>query len=173
MILTAGNWTFMALTLVLSIGLDSELLSTRNLVLQSAGYTVVAAISLKEAVDRFRDGDFDTVLLCHSVPAKEKDRLTSWIRASGSRIPVVSVSGGPCQCDTLTDATVESNPTSLLKGMREALIKAAMQAPPASTFRDKQNLARIQEKKSPESSAGYEPQTSTIKEHLVPLARAG
>ena len=83
----------MALTLVLSVGLDTELLSTRNFVLHSAGYIVIAAFSPKEAVDRLRDGDFDLVLLCQSIPTKEKDHLALWIRASGSRIPVISISG--------------------------------------------------------------------------------
>ena len=85
----------MALTLVLSVGLDPELLITRNLVLQSAGYTVVAAFSPREAVDRLREGDFDLVLLCQSIPTEEKDHLALWIRrATGSCcIPVRSVSG--------------------------------------------------------------------------------
>jgi DNA-binding response OmpR family regulator len=74
----------MALTLVLSVGFDSQLLATRNLVLQSAGYTVVRAFSLKAAADCFQTLDFDLVLLCQSIPTKEKDRLVSWIRVSGS-----------------------------------------------------------------------------------------
>lgn len=162
----------MALTLVLSIGLDVELLSTRNLVLQSAGYLVVPAYSLKEAVDRFQDGDFDLVLLCQSIPTKEKDRLTCWIRASGSRVPVLSVSASPCQRDAFTDATIESDPNSLLEGMKEALLKAGMSATRASTFRDKHLLASTQGKKAPETQADYERQTGSIEEHYVPLARA-
>lgn len=163
----------MALTLVLSIGLDAELLSTRNLVLRSAGYTVVAALSLKEAIDRFQEGDFDLVLLCHSIPTKEKDRLTSWIRASGSRIPVVSVSASPGQRDPFMDATVESDPNSLLKGMREALNKAEMPTARTPKFQDKQQLPAAEGKQSPRSSAGYEQQTRTVKEHVAPLSRAG
>lgn len=163
----------MALTLILSISLDVELLSTRNLVLQSAGYLVVAAYSLKEAVDRFQDGDFDLVLLCQSIPTKEKDRLTCWIRASGSRVPVLSVSASPCQRDTFTDATVESGPKALLEGIKEALLKAGMPATRASTFRERDLLAPIQDKKAPETHADCERQTGTIVEHRVPLASAG
>lgn len=163
----------MALTLVLSIGLDVELLSTRNLVLQSAGYLVVSAYSLREAVDRFQDGDFDLVLLCQSIPTKEKDRLTSWIRASGSRVPLLSVSTSPCQRDTFTDATIESDPNSLLEGMKEALLKAGMPATWASTFPDKHLLASTQAKRAPETHADYERQPSINEEHHAPLARAG
>ena len=115
----------MAITLVLSIGLDVELLSTRNLVLQSAGYAVVPAFSIEEAVACFTDGDFDLVLLCQSIPTNLKERLTCWIRATGSSIPVVSVSGWICQHDAFADATVEGNPSTLLMGIRDALVKAA------------------------------------------------
>lgn len=125
----------MPLTLVLSVSLDAALLSTRNLVLQSAGYTVVAAFSIKEAVDCFLGGDFDLVLLCQSIPTKDKDRLTCCIRASGSRIPVVSVSGKLFQHDAFADATVENEPEALLLGLTEVLVKSAMPMASAAMFR--------------------------------------
>lgn len=118
----------MALTLVLSVGLDPELLITRNLVLQSAGYTVVAAFSPREAVDRLREGDFDLVLLCQSIPTKDKDHLVLWLRAFGSRIPVISISGFLYQRDAFADATVVSDPNVLLMAIREVLIIAAAPA---------------------------------------------
>jgi len=113
----------MALTLVLSVGLDPEVLGIRNIVLQSAGYTALRATSLKAAVDCFQALDFDLILLCQSIPAQEKSRLTSWIRASGSRIPIVSVSEKPCQRDAFADVTAESDPKALLAGIEEALAK--------------------------------------------------
>ncbi len=112
-------------TLVLSVCLDSSLLKTRRALLESAGYTVVSAFSLREAVDRFRDGDFDLILLSHSLPKQDRDRLVCLIRASGSRIPVVFLAAGLDPNDTFADETVGSDPDSLLKGIREALIKAA------------------------------------------------
>ena len=118
----------MALTIVLSVGLDASLLETRNLVLQSAGLSVVAAFSPKEAVDRLREGDFDLVLLCQSIPTKEKDRLALWIRASGSRVPVISISGILWERDSFANATVVSDPNALLTAITEVLINAATPA---------------------------------------------
>ena len=83
----------MSQTLVLSIGFDLALLDIRNQVLQSAGYIVVSAMSAEEAIHLFRDGDFDLVILCHSLPREHCERLTHFIRNSGSRIPVACVSG--------------------------------------------------------------------------------
>ena len=117
----------MALTLALSIGLDAELLSTRNSILQSAGYFVVPAYSFKEAAKYFQGGDFDLVLLCQSIPRPEQDRLISWIRARGSLIPVLSVSAEPRSEDRFARETVASDPTGLLTGIREVLINSGPQ----------------------------------------------
>ncbi len=161
----------MALTVVLSAGLDPELLGTRNLVLQSAGYLVVSAYSIKEAVIRFQGGDFDLVLLCESIPAKEKDRLTSLIRASGARIPVVSVSPKSGSNETVTGVTVGSDPGALLWGIREVLINAEeslarMAMPPLS-----QEGPAAPGRKLPRTAR--EQRTAFPHPRLVPLGRAG
>ena len=110
--------------IVLAVGFDPSLMTIRDLVLQSAGYAVVEASSLKEAVDHFQSGDFDLVLLCHSVPAGDRERLASLIRASGSRIPIVSIAGSFGECDAFSNATLEDGPNKFLAGIREVLIKA-------------------------------------------------
>ncbi len=122
----------MSLTLVLAIGLDSLSLGIRNSLLQSAGYIVVSAFSLKEAANQFLNGDFDLVLLDNSLPTKDRDRITSLIRISGSRTPVVSIASeatGPetCRDDSFVDATFDEHPDNLLRGIRSVLVKAAAQ----------------------------------------------
>jgi hypothetical protein len=169
----------MVLTLILSIGLNAELLSTRNFVLQSAGYFVVPAYSLKEAADHFAGGDFDLVLVCQSIPTKDKDRLTSWIRASGSRIPVVSISGILSPGAAIADTTVESNPDEVLVGIRELLLKTAspVRSTPVSCRKNEasvapQNEAPAQGKKPPQVATGHERQARARDEQCVPLAHA-
>jgi CheY-like chemotaxis protein len=115
----------MPLTLVLSVGLDPVLLATRNQVLKSAGYIVVSAASVAEAVDRFRSGDFDLLVLCHSIPAIERGRLTCLIRASGSRIPVVAVSARQYQWDDFADVTLDHDPQEFLRGVEAVLLGQA------------------------------------------------
>jgi DNA-binding response OmpR family regulator len=51
------------------------------------------ALSLLEAARAFQESDFNLVLLDNSFPAKDHDRLVCLIRASGSRIPIISVGG--------------------------------------------------------------------------------
>ncbi len=107
----------MPLTIVLSVGFDPSLLRARGLFLESAGCLVESASTVKEAADRFQSGEFDLVLLCHSVPRKDRDRLTSLIRASGSRTPIG-------ECDAFANATLEDGPNNFLAGIRDVLVKA-------------------------------------------------
>ena len=115
----------MPLGVVLAVGSNRLLMSTRILVLQSAGYIVESASSLQDAVDRFHVGDFDIVLLCHSVPAEDRDRLARSIRATGSLTPIVSIANRLGECDAFANATLEDGPNKFLVGIKEALSKAA------------------------------------------------
>ncbi|HEY2115768.1 MAG TPA: hypothetical protein VGJ51_11790 [Candidatus Angelobacter sp.] len=108
--------------LVLAVGHDPVLLETRGHVLQSAGYTVVLELSLKKVVDRFREGDFDLVLLCHSIPARDREHLTQVLREHTSRTPIVSVSTNLCDLDSFADAMVGNDPGELLVALRELLV---------------------------------------------------
>jgi CheY-like chemotaxis protein len=110
-------------TLVLAVGRDPVLLETRGQVLQSAGYTVVLELSLKKAVAKFDEGDFDLVLMCHSIPAKDRELLTQLLRQHTSRTPIVSVAVNLCDLDSFADATIGNDPKELLVGLRELLVE--------------------------------------------------
>ena len=108
---------------VLAVGYDPVLLKTRGQVLQSEGYTVVSVRSLKRAITQFAEGDFDLVVLCHSIPQEDRQRLAYLIRGHSSRTPIVFVSSGLCQYEPSADLTTENNPDDLLSDLREVLRK--------------------------------------------------
>jgi len=110
---------------VLAVVLDPSFMTARILVLRSAGHAVVEASSLIEAVNDLESGDFDLVLLCHSIPVMERERLTGLIRASGSRIPIISLARNFGESDAFTNATLEDGPNRFFAGIREALSKVA------------------------------------------------
>jgi DNA-binding response OmpR family regulator len=115
----------MMLGVVLAVGFDQSLMTTRIRFLQSAGYVVVRVSSLKETVYHFQSGDFDLVLLCHSIPAADRERLTCLIRASGSLTPVVSITETPGEHDAFPTATLaEKDTNEFLANLREILSKA-------------------------------------------------
>jgi len=71
---------------------------------QSAGYFVTWTNSIREAIEWFRVGDFDLVLLGGSIPLESRERLAFLIRASGSNTPVVSIVDSSADCDAFAEA---------------------------------------------------------------------
>ena len=113
----------MRITVVLAVGLDSWQLTLQDLDLKSAGYVVISASSTRDAIEQFKVGDFDLVLLGHSISAEQKERLTSLIRASGSRTPVVCIPNSSGDCNSFADGTLQDDASALLTGMEEILAK--------------------------------------------------
>ncbi|HEY6971030.1 MAG TPA: hypothetical protein VJA94_17600 [Candidatus Angelobacter sp.] len=103
----------------LAVGYDPVLLQTRTQVLKSAGYTVVAEQSLKRAIARFLEGDFDLVVLCHSISQDDRHRFADFIRGHSPRPPIVFVSSGLVQYDASADLTIDNDPKDLIWGLRE------------------------------------------------------
>ena len=108
-------------TVILAVGCDPVLSDTRSQLLRNAGYIVVSTISLRKAIACFLEGDFDLVLLCHSIPVQGRERMAQLMREHASRTPIVTVATSVGQCDPFADATIESDPENLIAGLREVL----------------------------------------------------
>jgi hypothetical protein len=111
----------MPITVVLAVGLDSWLLAAHTKVWRSAGCFVASADSIGDAIDLFNNGDFDLVVLGPSISFENGERLTSLIRASGSRTPVAVIGNSSCDSDLFTDSTLKCDSSALLTGLRELL----------------------------------------------------
>ena len=125
----------MAETVILSVGLDPLNLYAREAVLRSEGYIVVSAMSIKEAYHLFENGDFDLMILGRTLAARDRERLTCLIRASGSRIPIASIASTPWEQSVFSDAILPDDPIELAAGIRELLARrfelAALESSPA------------------------------------------
>jgi hypothetical protein len=142
------------------------------MVLHSAGYVVESASSVKAAVHSFLGGDFDLVILCHTIPTRERDRLACLIRASGSHTPIISIAENSDQCDVFANATIENDPNKLLPGIREVLIKEAKKW--TTSPRGKQKVTDPSRKKSPILSGNFERQKGKVAVAIsTTLAQAG
>ncbi len=115
----------MPTVVVLAVCLGSLLPGTQDSLWKSAGYIFTLAGSIKEAIGHFKAGDFDLVLLGQSIPAEARERLTFLIRATGSHVPVISISGACGHRDSFADATFRYDPSDLLAGMRKLLANNA------------------------------------------------
>jgi DNA-binding NarL/FixJ family response regulator len=80
---------------------------------------------MQAAIDDFQEGDFDLVVLSHSLPMESRERFTSLIRASGSRVPVVCTTDSSGECDAFADATIRNEPHELMRDIGKLLAKQA------------------------------------------------
>jgi EAL domain-containing protein (putative c-di-GMP-specific phosphodiesterase class I) len=115
----------MPITVILAVGLDPWLLTTQSSVWQSAGYIFTSVGSKRDAIDQFRVGDFDLVLVCPSIPVENRERLTSLIRGFGSRTPVVCIESDSGDCDASSLATLKSEHKELVANIEELLAEKA------------------------------------------------
>jgi DNA-binding NtrC family response regulator len=95
-------------------------------VLRNEGYGVHAETSVTEALRVFRQGDFDLVVLCHSIPEGEKLRILTAMKKAKPSIPVVTMRSGG-EAPKLADASVRSldGPDSLLNCVASLLTRQA------------------------------------------------
>jgi DNA-binding response OmpR family regulator len=108
----------------LAVGRDPLLLQTRSQVLRSAGYTVVTALSLDQSLKEFRGGDFDLVILCHSIPQPERELFTNAVHSHSPKTPVIVISATLSSMDRFADAMVENEPAVLLQEIPRVLHRA-------------------------------------------------
>ena len=115
---------------ILSAGRDRPLLYTRNRVLEEAGYLVTSTSTAAETVEKFFDGDFDLVVLCHSIPLEERERVATLVRMHSPSTPVIALADLPTRRFNFGDLTVESDADSLLESIPIALAMGAAKRPP-------------------------------------------
>ena len=120
----------MPFTLVLAVGLDSSLEAGQRSAWQSAGYFVTPAKSIREAIIHLREGDFDLVLLGHSISPDSQERFKILIRASGSRTPVISISDSQTGCEGFADIPIGNEPAAPFKSIRELMAERAAASAP-------------------------------------------
>jgi len=93
-------------------------------VLRNAGYTVVSALSVEQALQSFVSRDFEIVILCHSLPRRDRERLTYAIHAHSPNTPVIVVTARVSAMDSFADAMIENEPEILLQEIPRILHQA-------------------------------------------------
>jgi DNA-binding response OmpR family regulator len=121
----------MPFTVVLAVGLDSSLVTGQRSAWQSAGHFVTPVKSIREAIVQLREGDFDLVILGHSISPDSRENFMILIRASGSRTPVISITDSPKGYDSSADLTIGNEPANLLKCIREFMAERARAPAPS------------------------------------------
>lgn len=113
------NWT------ILSVSLNSATQVTRNLILERAGYRVIAADDLKEALQLFEQQAVDAVLLADSMNAEYREKLGASLKRLRPAVPIVMLCnmGDSRTLRQIADEQVEAGdgPQSLLDALARVL----------------------------------------------------
>lgn len=62
---------------ILSVSYDAMLLSTRQMMLESHGYTVTSAEGFVDAIRMCRGGNYDLLIIGHSIPHTDKEAIVA------------------------------------------------------------------------------------------------
>jgi CheY-like chemotaxis protein len=98
---------------LLSVGYDPILMPVRSMLLQQAGYEVVEARSLGEALKRIKAGNIDLLLICHSVDEDERYLMIETSRLSSPMVPILCLSTTPEYSDLSCSAACSTAPEFL------------------------------------------------------------
>lgn len=115
----------MPVTVVLAVGVDPWLIAAQDRIWSSAGYFVVSADSLEDAINLFYDGDFDIVVVGHCISVENRERLTSLIRASGSKTPVAFIGNSSHDSGWFEGSTLKNDSGTLLAWLTELMADKA------------------------------------------------
>lgn len=74
--------------------------------------------SIDETIEWLSETDFDLVLLCHSIPVQDRDRLIKAVRSTYPQIPIYLVASASNVSEAgLVDGILSSRPRDLLKAL--------------------------------------------------------
>lgn len=107
---------------ILSISYDQSLIWTRQLMLQQLGYNVVSAEGFIAAIEACEapDVNFDLMILGHSIPAKDKERIISHFRQRCTS-PILALLRPHEGAMRNADRSIDPEPEKLIAAVREIL----------------------------------------------------
>jgi DNA-binding response OmpR family regulator len=100
---------------ILSVSYDPNLLFTRQLILEQAGYQVTSALGFTKALAYCKNSSFNLLILGHSIPHSDKCALVESFRASCSAPIVLLLRPGEPHVDGVQHYLSPDNPRMLLE----------------------------------------------------------
>ncbi len=106
---------------VLVFGRDYQLVHTRGLILEKAGFQVRTASSLPDIQQLLSEPYMDVMLLCHSLSSQECDEALAITHQRWLQIQTIALVSGSSDCgsesaDTVMEAT--DGPAKLISAVR-------------------------------------------------------
>ena len=109
---------------VLVFGRDHQLVHTRCLILEKAGFSVRTAASLPDIRHLPSEPNMDVMLLCHSLSPQDCDEALSVTHQRWPHIQTIAMISGHSDCgSSSTDAAIDATegPAKLINAVRNRL----------------------------------------------------
>lgn len=104
----------------LQFGKDTSLLESRSAILETTGLAVINAYSVRQCVSEILGGNFDLIILCHTVSPEERDEVASLVHKLHPATPVLLISTF-FEKNREIDVIVDCEPEHLVKNVKEIL----------------------------------------------------
>ena len=103
---------------ILSTGRNARVMEARDTALIAAGFNVVSSHA-DEFMEKLFEGNFDAIILCHSLREEERRRLAGIIKSYHSATPVIVVSDLQGRKFQYGTRTVWNYPEHIIASLRE------------------------------------------------------
>jgi DNA-binding NtrC family response regulator len=118
-----------ATTRILSLGHDHHLLPMRTMLLENAGFDVIEAYSVNDALRLAQSDAVDLVLVCHTVPRAEQKLLVVGIRQRRRLMPILLVIAQDFVMPAESSSGARTAPQQLLDALRQAAVNYSSYRP--------------------------------------------
>jgi DNA-binding response OmpR family regulator len=95
-------------------------MSSRSLILRSAGYLVEEAYTIDKAINLVEADSIDAMLICHTVPRDDQKVLIAFVRDKRKLMPVLCIRSSAYETAPRTCVAVDNDPEELLKSLKMA-----------------------------------------------------
>ena len=106
---------------VLAFGYDRLLVALRASVLRRSGYEVEETFSATEALARVQSDSIDALLICHSVPDSEIQKLVAIVRQTRVLMPILCMRTHQFGFAPRSCVPVENTPAAILSALHAAV----------------------------------------------------
>jgi DNA-binding response OmpR family regulator len=103
---------------IVHVGQDRFLIKMRSIILRQAGFVVDEAYTMRAA--RALSGLVDVVLICHTLPRKDREQLALAVREKALSVPVVCICSYPFEDTPDGCMSVGNAPREILAAMAAA-----------------------------------------------------
>lgn len=108
-------------TRVLTFGYDRMLVDLRARVLRMSGYEVEEKFTLPEATASAQSDLIDALVICHTVPAEEREQLVCALRVTRKLMPILCILSNQYDVIPRSCISVENSPVTMLDSVRAAV----------------------------------------------------